>query len=199
MEFTQVLQRRRMVRHYLPDPIPDQVLHQIMRVVRRAPSAGFSQGHRLVVITAPVLRQRLAAIAEPWYLEHGHQPWISQAPVHIALGVREASYHERYTEPDKLPPDGTEVPWPVPFWWFDAGALFLLLQLAAINQGLAAGFYSPAPPDQLAALAQIAGLPTGVALAGILTLGYPADTDARPNRRLTARRQPLDRLITWRT
>ncbi|MGX1778782.1 nitroreductase family protein [Nocardia brasiliensis] len=197
MEFTEVLRGRRMVRHYRPDPVPAETLRQVVRVVRRAPSAGFSQGHRLVVITDPALRGQLAAVAEPWYLEHGHQPWISQAPVHIALGIREASYHERYTEPDKLT-DGAEIPWPVPFWWFDAGALFTLLQLAAIDAGLTTGFYSPAPPEQLDALAKIAQLPDDVALVGILTLGYPADPDAAPNRRLADRRKPLEELVVWR-
>ncbi|WP_280392412.1 nitroreductase family protein [Nocardia brasiliensis] len=197
MEFTEVLRGRRMVRHYRPDPVPAETLRQVVRVVRRAPSAGFSQGHRLVVITDPALRRQLAAVAEPWYLEHGHQPWISQAPVHIALGIREASYHERYTEPDKLA-DNTEIPWPVPFWWFDAGALFTLLQLAAIDAGLTTGFYSPAPPEQLDALAKIAQLPDDVALAGILTLGYPAAPDAAPDRRLAARRKPLEELVVWR-
>jgi FMN reductase [NAD(P)H] len=147
------------------------------------------RGRRLVVITDPALRRQLAAVAEPWYLEHGHQPWISQAPVHIAIGVREASYHERYTESDKLTTEGTEIPWPVPFWWFDAGALFMLLQLAAIDEGLSTGFYSPA---------KIARFPDDVALVGILTLGYPADPDAAPSPRLADRRKPLDELIAWR-
>jgi FMN reductase [NAD(P)H] len=198
MDFAEVLRGRRMVRHYRPDPVPAETLRRIVRVVRRAPSAGYSQGHRLVVITDPALRRQLAAVAEPWYLEHGHQPWISQAPVHIAIGVREASYHERYTESDKLTTEGTEIPWPVPFWWFDAGALFMLLQLAAIDEGLSTGFYSPAPPEQLDALAKIARFPDDVALVGILTLGYPADPDAAPSPRLADRRKPLDELIAWR-
>jgi nitroreductase len=146
----------------------------------------------------PALRRRLAAVAEPWYLEHGHQPWISQAPVHVAIGVREASYHERYTESDKLTAAGAEIPWPVPFWWFDAGALFMLLQLAAIDEGLATCFCSPAPPEELDALAKIAEFPDDVALVGVLTLGHPADPAAAPTRRLTGRRTPLDELITWR-
>jgi FMN reductase [NAD(P)H] len=45
--------------------------------VHRAPSAGFSQGHRLVVVTSPELRAQIAGIAEGWYLERGWPPWIS--------------------------------------------------------------------------------------------------------------------------
>ncbi|WP_342750449.1 nitroreductase family protein [Pseudosporangium ferrugineum] len=164
--------------------------------MHRAPSAGFAQGHRIVVITDPARRAELAAIAEPWYLEHGHQPWISQAPVQIAIGVRESFHHERYQQDDKVEADGSEIPWPVPFWWFDSGALLMLLQLAAANEGLATGFYSPAPPDELAALAAVAGLSDDVALAGVMTLGHAADDPAVPREALGDRRKPLSELVT---
>jgi nitroreductase len=198
MEFREALRGRRIVRNYRTDPIPDEVIARIVKVVHRAPSAGFSQGHRLVVVTDPDTRAALAAVAEPWYLEQGFQPWISQAPVQIVLGIREASYHERYTETDKLEADGEEIPWPVPFWWFDAGALFTLLQLAAADEGLASGFYSPAPPEELAALAAAVGLPGDVAVAGVLTLGHPADDPAVPTARLAKQRRPIDELVSWR-
>jgi len=198
MEFREALRGRRIVRNYRTDPIPDEVVARIVKVVHRAPSAGFSQGHRLVVVTDPDTRAALAAVAEPWYLEQGFQPWISQAPVQIVLGIREASYHERYTETDKLEADGEEIPWPVPFWWFDAGALFTLLQLAAADEGLASGFYSPAPPEELGALAAVVGLPGDVAVAGVLTLGHPAEDPAVPVARLAKRRRPIDELVSWR-
>jgi hypothetical protein len=42
--FPELLDRRRMVRSYLPDPIERETIERIVRTVRRAPSAGFSQG-----------------------------------------------------------------------------------------------------------------------------------------------------------
>ncbi|WP_430786410.1 nitroreductase family protein [Actinoplanes sp. G11-F43] len=197
-DFTEVLRGRRMVRNYREDPVPEEVIERIVAVVRRAPSAGFSQGHRIVVVTDPVKRAELAAVAEPWYLEHGHAPWISRAPVQIVIGVREASYHERYTEADKIESGGgEEIPWPVPFWWFDSGALFTLIQLAAANEGLASGLYSPAFPDELAALSAIAGLADDVALTAVVTVGYPADEPADRAAKLAKRRKPIDDLVTW--
>ena len=56
MEFADILKRRRMVRSYLPDLIPREVVERIVVTVRRAPSGGFSQGHRLVVVTEPETR-----------------------------------------------------------------------------------------------------------------------------------------------
>ncbi|MFF5077241.1 hypothetical protein ACFY36_09325 [Actinoplanes sp. NPDC000266] len=86
------LRRRRGLpgRNYRGEPVADDVAERVVKVLHRAPSAGFSQGHRIAVV------------GKPFYLQHGFQPWISQAPVQVALGIREASYHERYTEADKL-------------------------------------------------------------------------------------------------
>jgi nitroreductase len=64
MEFSKLLRRRRMVRSYRPEPVDQQALRRIVGVVHRAPSAGFSQGHRRVVVTSPELRAQIAGIAE---------------------------------------------------------------------------------------------------------------------------------------
>ena len=58
--------------------------------------------------------------------------------MHVLVCVREADYHERYQQVDKLV-DGQEIEWPVPFWYVDAGAALMLILLAAIDEGLAAG------------------------------------------------------------
>lgn len=51
MEFRDVLARRRSVRSYDPRPVPRDVLERITNAaVVRAPSAGFSQGLRLVAV-----------------------------------------------------------------------------------------------------------------------------------------------------
>jgi nitroreductase len=113
MELADILQRR-MVRSYLPEPIPREVVERIVATVRRAPSGGFSQGHRLVVVTEPETRAELARLAgEEEYVAAGGQAWISTAPVHVFVGTREESYHERYRKPDKLR-DGEEIGWPAP-------------------------------------------------------------------------------------
>ena len=103
MELGDILKQRRMVRSYRPDPVPREVIERIVATVRRAPSGGFSQGHRLVVVTDPQKRRALARLAgEGEYVAAGGQAWISTAPVHVFVGTREESYHERYRKPDKL-------------------------------------------------------------------------------------------------
>ncbi|MDH4177837.1 MAG: nitroreductase family protein [Thermoleophilia bacterium] len=120
MDFADVVRRRRMIRNYTDEPVERAVLARIMRRARSAPSAGFSQGVRFVVVTEAATRARIAALAdEPYYVEHGYEPWISHAPVHVVVALREQDYHDRYTEPEKLE-DGEEIEWPAPWWWVDA-------------------------------------------------------------------------------
>ena len=100
MELREILQRRRMVRAYDPEPVPRETIERVVSTVRRAPSAGFSQGQRLLVVTDADTRKQIADI-----LDSG---WVDEAPVLIVVGVREDDYHERYRKPDKLV-DGREI------------------------------------------------------------------------------------------
>ena len=194
MDFADVLKARHMVRDYLPDPVDDEVLRRIVKVIHRAPSAGFSQGHRLIVITNGELRARIAALYDPAYANSGFAGWVGKAPVLIALCVREASYHERYQQPDKLDEHGNEIAWPVPYWWFDSGGLLVLLQLAAADEGLATGFFGPHEEG----LRELLDLPDDLGLAGVLTVGYPPEQDGVRRALLRQRRKPLDELVEWR-
>jgi nitroreductase len=198
VELADVLQRRRMTRSYLPDPVSREAVERIVATVRRAPSAGFSQGHRLVVVTSAQTRAELARLAgEDEYVAAGGQAWISTAPVHVLVGTREESYHERYRRPDKLR-DGEEIGWPAPYWFVDAGSLFLLLQLAALDEGLATGVYGVLP-EQVPAVKALLGVPHDVHFVCLVTIGHPAP-DPRETAlvsRLSQRRLGLDELVRW--
>jgi FMN reductase [NAD(P)H] len=198
MELRELLARRRMVRSYLPDPIPRETIERIVATVRRAPSGGFSQGHRLVVVTDSDARRELARLAgEDEYVALGMEPWISVAPVHVFVGTREESYHERYRKPDKLR-DGQEIGWPAPYWYVDAGAAFMLIQLAALDEGLGAGVYGVLP-EQVPAVKELLGIPDDVHFVCVVTIGKrkPDPRDGELSSRLTQRRLPLDELVSW--
>lgn len=198
MELADILKRRRMTRSYLPDAIPSETVQRIVSTVRRAPSGGFSQGHRLVVVTAPETRAELARLAgEDEYVAAGGQAWISTAPVHVFVGTREESYHERYRKPDKLR-EGEEIGWPAPYWYVDAGAAFLLLQLAAIDEGLASGVYGVLP-EQVPPVKELLGVPDDVHFVCLVTIGRrsPDPRDPELVSRLSQRRLGLDELVRW--
>lgn len=171
MEFKEVLARRRMVRNYRPDAIEAEKLDRIARAALRAPSAGNSQGFSVVVVTDDETRRLIATLAqEAEYVAAGFDPWISRAPAHIVISVSEKTYHDRYSEPDKLDEDGSEIEWPVPYWWVDAGAAMMAVLLAAVDEGLAAGFLGVhSIPELRAALA----IPEHFNPIGVITVGEP--------------------------
>ena len=199
MDFRELLPRRRMVRHYRPDPVPQERVERIVSTVRRAPSGGYSQGQRLLVITQDAGRAEMARVLGDagWTASDDREPWLETAPVHVLVCTREEDYHERYRRPDKLV-DGEEIEWPVPFWFVDAGAALMLLLLAAIDEGLAAGV-SGVPRDAAAALRASFGIPDDVEIVTLVTIGEPAPDpgwSAVTSRRTQPRRAP-DEIVRW--
>ncbi|MBK5267038.1 MAG: nitroreductase family protein [Acidimicrobiia bacterium] len=175
MEFSEVLAKRRMVRNYTDEPVSQEQLERIVHAGARAPSAGNTRGQSFVVVTDQATRRAIAQLAgEAQYVDMGFDPWVSKAPAHIIIGVSEDAYHSRYQEADKLGADG-EIEWPVPYWWVDAGASMMAILLAAVDEGLAAGFLGVHAFDELEALV---GMPSEVSAIGIATIGHPA-TDRR--------------------
>jgi nitroreductase len=169
VEFADVVRRRRMVRRFTDEPVDPGALERILQAAQRGPSAGYSQGVSLVVVTEATTRQRLAEVAgESWYVNAGHFPFISQAPVHVVVCTSPEAYVARYRLPDKQKPDGQDRPWPVPYWYTDAGCVMMLLLLAAVDEGLATAFVGVRDPHDLATALAIPDdvLPIGIALIG---------------------------------
>jgi nitroreductase len=161
-----------MVRSYLPEPIDKPVLERILRAGLRGPSAGYTQGQYLVVVTHEDTRRAIAELAdESHYVKQGMPPWVSTAPAHIVVCTCEEDYHARYREPDKLDPDGTEIDWPIPYWHVDAGATLMLLLLAAVAEGLGAGFFGT---HRIEGLRELLNIPFDVFPIGIVTVGHRA-------------------------
>ncbi|AXV07662.1 nitroreductase [Euzebya pacifica] len=191
MEFNEVVRRRRMVRRYRPDPVDPAVLRRVLDTARRGPSAGFSQPQRFVVAVGQAARQRIAdACGEPHHVARGLQPWLSVAPVHVIPCVDAGAYDRRYAEADKaasVGPDG----WSAPFAWVDGGAAFGMLLLAAVEEGLGAGFL--AVDSQV--LRDAAGIPEAWDPIGLVTLGHPVE-DGRPGSQNRSRLD-LDEIVRW--
>lgn len=199
MELGEALRRRRMVRNYRDEPVARASVERIVARARTAPSAGFSQGVRMVVVTEAETRARIAELAdEPFYVERGYEPWISRAPVHVVVALREDDYHDRYREPEKLE-DGEEIDWPVPWWWIDVGQAMLVLLLAAVDEGLGAGLFTLYPPENNDRLRLLLGMPDDVQIVGVVTVGHPAPEpmEERRSADLRRRRRPLAEVVRW--
>jgi FMN reductase [NAD(P)H] len=200
MEFQDALSRRRSVRTYADRPVPQDVLERIANAaVVWAPSAGFSQGLRLVVVTDSETRRQIAVAAKEEELAAlGRRRWKAAAPVHMVVLTREDDYHERYQSQDKLKiTGGREIDWPAPYWYVDAGAAAMTLMLAAIDEGLDTAIFGV---TDLPALYETLGLPADLRFVAVVTMGYPAQTVDEPSRSssvLTQRRKPRDEVVRW--
>ena len=165
-----------MVRRYLPDPVDPAALERIARAALSGPTAGHSQGVSLVVVIDAGRRAAIARLAhEDAWVARGRPAWLSPAPAHLVLCVEPSAYRRRYAEPDK-DPEALAVPW----WWVDGGAALTLLLLAAVDEGLAAGFLGA---HALPGLAELLGLPEAVVPLGVVTVGHPAEEPGRALRR----------------
>lgn len=172
MEFGDVVMKRRAVRRFEEAGVDRAVVDRIARLAQRAPSAGFSQGQRLVVVTEPDMRRQVAQA----YGEDEYEPvfgrWISQCAAQFIPCVSEAIYHRRYQEPDKIDADGREIDWPIPYWWVDVGATMQNVMLAAVNEGLGCGFVG-ADASGIAALKRLLGIPDEFEPIGVMPVGRP--------------------------
>ncbi len=193
MEFAEVVRKRRMVRHFKPDPVDPAAIERMLDLARRAPSAGYTQGQSFIVVTDPETRRAVGRCVgeEEYAARFGHR-WVSEAPVQVVACTSEAAYHARYREPDKLQPDGSEIDWPVPYWHMDVGCAVMVLLLAAVDEGLAAGFAGV--PD-IPGLRDLLGIPPEVTPVGVIPIGYP-DRDV-PSPSLQRGRRPLETVVHW--
>lgn len=169
MEFTDVVMRRRAVRRFEEGGVERGAIERIARLAQRTPSAGFSQGQRVLVVTDPTVRKEVARICGEDEYETDFGPWISECAAQFIPCVSESIYHRRYQEPDKTRPDGSEIDWPIPFWFVDIGATMQNIMLAAVNEGLGCGFVGP----DIEGLRRHLGIPEEFVPIGVMPIGRP--------------------------
>jgi nitroreductase len=181
MEFTEVVRKRRMIRHFTSEPVAPEVIDRMLDLARHAPSAGFTQGQSFIVVTRPDLRKEIGRLCgEEEYVSSGFHPFVSEAPVLVIPCTSEAAYHHRYQQPDKLQDDGTEIEWPVPYWHMDIGCAVMILLLAAVNEGLDAG-YAGFPAEYMAEAHKLLGIPDEVTPVGVIPIGHRANDIPSPS------------------
>ena len=183
MEFSEVLRRRRMVRHYTDQPLAPEVVERVLDAALRAPSAGFSQGWAFLALTSAEDRARFW----PYVPTRATQtPTMMDAPLVVVPLAHEAAYLERYARPDKAAAGVKE--WPVPFWYVDAGMAALCMLLTAVDEGLGACLFG-IQADQRPGFKTEFGVPDELDPVGGITVGYrapdlpPQDTASVEERR----------------
>jgi len=160
---------RRSIRRYRSDPVPDELLQQVLEAGRWAPSASNRQPWSFIVIRDPAMRRAVAQHAAYYFIRWAH---VEEAPVIIALcgDARSRVYRQFLHEDIGL-----------------AGA-YVMLQASALGLGTC---WIGGLDRQ--ALSDILKLPQHVELVALLTLGYPAEEPPPPPRK------PLEELVHYET
>ena len=134
MELQEALRRRKMVRSFRREPVPEDVIDRVLASVVHAPSAGFTQGNEFLVLSSE------AAVADYVRItEHPDYPLTDAdrevlPPVVVIPLSNKSAYVDRYSQPDKIEfgLDAAER-WPVPYWDIDAGMASMLILLVAVE------------------------------------------------------------------
>ena len=194
MEFDDVLRRRRMVRRYTDEPVAAEDVEALVAAGLRAPSAGFTQGFRLLVLTDEADRARLweATAWEPPDERRARTgAWMQAAPLLIVPLCSEAAYRTRYAAADKSwIPDGDK--WSTPYWYVDAAFATMLVLLKAVDLGLGALFMGTVPRF-VPRFREAFGVPEDFEPIGVVLVGH-RHPEVAPNYRAD-RRRPTEEMV----
>ena len=168
MTFTDLVRARYSVRAYRPDPVPDDLLAEVLEAARLAPTASNRQPIRIVVVHTAGRETELGRI-------YG-RPWFVQAPLVIAVCTIPGEAWARASFDGRSYAD------------VDAAIVMDHLVLAAADLGLGTCWVAAFDPD---AAREVLGLPDGVEPLLFTPLGFPAD-QPRPKER-----KPLADLVRY--
>jgi len=171
VKFTDLVRTRRMTRAFLPDPIGDEVLHSLIDLALRAPSAGKTQGTHFVVLAGHDVAEFWNDTLPVSKREIFRWKQLLDAPVIILPFVDPLAYVERYAEPDKVATglgEGIHA-WPTPYWTVDGSFAVMTLLLAAHDVGLGALFFAVFNGEQQ--LRNRLGVPEHMQLLGAVAIG----------------------------
>lgn len=171
VEFSEVVRRRRMIRHYSSRPLSPEVIEQVLANGLRAPSAGFAQGWAFLALTDPADRARFWPFA-PDRVEG--TPTMQNAPLVAVVLASKTAYLDHYAQPGAPWPDRSESHWAAPYWFVDTGMAALLMLLTAVDEDLGACFFG-IMPENIGPFRAEFGVPAEYDPVGAVSVGYRAD------------------------
>ncbi|MEE8546989.1 MAG: nitroreductase family protein [bacterium] len=146
-EATQSIKNRRSIRKYKPDPVPDEVIRDIVDCARLAPTARNVQPWVIGVIRDQKLRSAIADLAE-------YGKFIRHAPVCFTVFVKE---DEKY-------------------FMEDGCAATMNIILAAAAHGVGTCWVAGHKKDYVSAIRDLLSVPMGYTLLSLISAGYALET-----------------------
>jgi nitroreductase len=158
----------RQARQYRPDPVPDEVLTQLLEIARWTGSSRNTQPWRFIVVTDKELLWQVSRVRTPIN-------WVADAPLAIAIVLDGAN-------------PTSEA--------YDEGRLTERVLIAARLLGLGGGTAWYGDAGQEAEAKRILGIPAERTARSMVVIGYPTTTvDPRPNP-AAGGRKPLSELVS---
>ena len=196
--FHEVMNRRRTVRHFSPDPVPAAVIEDLVRAASTAPSGAHRQPWTFVAVSDPDIKRRIRRAAEreerqnyggrmpgEWLraLEplgtDAHKPFLEIAPWLVVL------FRQNYGRG----PAGERIRH---YYVAESVGIAAGLFLTAVHHaGLAALTHTPSP---MGFLAEILRRPENETACLLMPVGYPAPDAQVPD----LRRKALDEVLVLR-
>ena len=144
MDFQEVVRKRKMIRSFTEEPIPEEKINKVIKNFFRGPSAGFSQGIELLVLKEKKdieryfdclgsKEERQKGVLAKWNK-------LENAQLILIPIAHKDTYLERYAQPDKGWTDKSESHWPVPFWLTDTAMASMIALLTVVDLELGALF-----------------------------------------------------------
>jgi nitroreductase len=165
---TKVLRTVRQIRQYAPEPVPEAVLDEILRVGRWTGSSKNTQPWHFIVVRDPEALRKISALRP-------NINWLAGAPLAIAIVLDGAGTSQAY----------------------DEGRVTERLMTAAHMQGYGGGTAWFGDDSQQAAAKKILGIPADKTARSMVAIGRPTSIkDPRPGA-ATGGRKPLSEIVSY--
>ena len=200
-DFLEMVMKRRSIRSFKPDPIPDDDIEKIIEAARWSPSGANSQPWEFVVVkdnntkdkiyeiiaTQGDLNRKVEQLRPPELMhrsgEPGQRPGYMKAPVFI---VACGDPRLKMCFPANV---ALSTKWSRDNLISGMASAFLYMHLAAHTLGIATQWVSSIHPELAQALAKsLLGIPEELEIYDMLALGYAA---GQPRRKLTRAKEAM--------
>jgi nicotinate-nucleotide--dimethylbenzimidazole phosphoribosyltransferase len=193
----QAIEGRRDIRRFRPDDVPAAALRRLLEAAHRAPSVGYSQPWRFIVVRSEQTRVAMRALAERERIRQAGQ--FGERARHFleqkVEGIREARVGLVVCCDHRDPPEEVIGRATIPDTdIYSTACAIQNLWLAARAEGLGVGWVSFYRPEDLRSLL---GIPERAEPIAYLCVGYPDERPVRPGLESAgwAARRPLDELV----
>ncbi|MDO9333410.1 MAG: nitroreductase family protein [Dehalococcoidales bacterium] len=197
MNVLETIRRRRSIRHYRSDEIPDDVLEKLLEVMRLAPSSGNRQPYKFIVVRDKATRVALASACR-WNpgRTQGHE-FMADAPlVMVACGIEREAITRYYRDGQCYLTTNKNVAEiekdPLPYWNMmplDVAVALDYVDITATSLGL--GTCWVASLDELA-VKKVLSIPDDIRVVSAMAIGYPSTTWPEPRPR-----KALEKLVCY--